>query len=211
MRISFSEAEWRQVKKSLAALDVYDVDGLRGLIEIRASIFATVDEIKLHTPKQNAKRLRKGVNALEQALAVIDPNKPGPFPFFPTAQQLDARIERKRALRAAIAQEIAEWRDSVAQEEAKGSSSKQNARTPLNEYWRILIEFWPQVTKAKYRYKNLQNFLLACSLPLLPHVKKNGRWLSEKELERQVSSFVRNLGRKNRVNETSKPTFVYTR
>ena len=183
-----SEAQWGEIKESLAErgvdLDAETVDEpfgprewwgwhdyipaqrpLREVLQQWMYIVKIGRGVKAQTPKQYAAKLGDEVAALEKALAIIDPTHVGPG--LPTDDELEARINRRHALRAAMTLEIAERRQYIAKLEAKGSRSKDNARTASSDYWDILEELWLKVTGSAgpKRRQRLRRFLLACTPP----------------------------------------------
>jgi hypothetical protein len=104
---------------------------------------------------------------------------------------LDARIERRKTLQAAIAQEITERRALLDKLEAAGNRSDDNARTAHNDYWRSLARLWLKATgkTGPLRRKRLGRFLLACTPPsLFPD-------MSTQKLVKSVTAFVSNFFR----------------
>jgi hypothetical protein len=158
--------------------------------------------------RELAEEIRKELATLAQARAMLDPENAGPG--LPTEDALYARIKRRRALQAAMTEEIAERREYITKLEAEGSSSKYSARTEANTYWDTQGKLWLNVTKgqvSKHRQKYLHNFLEACSQPLLPMlIEKAEQKLSKKELERELgrrlSNFVGNFLRKPKADES---------
>jgi hypothetical protein len=205
---TFSESQWQEIKESLAErgvdLDAETVDEpgprewfgwddynpsqvpLGKVLQEFAHWAAMFRGMRLRTPKQAAGKLRDKVAALENALAMVNPTDIGPG--FATDDELEARINRRHALRAAMMVEIAEWRKYIAKLEAEGSSSKHNARTASSEYWSILAKLWLKVTGSagSKRRQHLRRFLLACTAPdLFPEIAQ--------QLEQKVDSFISNF------------------
>jgi hypothetical protein len=225
---TFSVAHWRKVRNALATIDVdldaTTVDELFGprewwgwepgkdytpaqvplgdALQQWAYFAAMAHGKKPTTPNERADEIRKEVTTLAQAHAMLEPDDVGPG--LPTEDVLCARIKRRRALQAAMTEEIAERREYITKLEAEGSRSKYGARTEANAYWDTLGKLWLNVTKGKvsrHRQKYLHNFLDACSQPLLPKlIEKAEEKLSKEELKpelgRRLSNFVGNFLRK---------------
>ena len=210
LRYAYSETQWREIKESLAErgvnLDVERVDDPCGPREWwgwddytppQRPMFDALEELALYaklahgkrwlTPKQYAGKLQEEVIALEKALAMIDPTSVAPG--LPTDDKLEARINRRHALRAAMTLEIAERRQYIAKLEAEGSSSKYNARTTYNGYWDELAKLWLKVTgnAGPKRRQHLRRFLIACTPPdLFPD-------MAAQELGQKLDSFINNF------------------
>jgi hypothetical protein len=160
---TFSVAQWRKIADCLDAvgvnLDTQTVEELAGprewwgagkdytptRVPLRYALqewayayaASRIQRKKALTPNQYAKKLRDEVIALEEtrASAMVDPNHVGPG--LPTDEVSDARFKHRRVPQAGLAQEIAERREYIAELEAAGRSSNQNARTKAAEYWDI--------------------------------------------------------------------------
>lgn len=210
LRYAYSEAQWREIKESLAErgvnLDVERVDDPYGPREWwgwddytprQRPMFDVLEELALYaklahgrkwlTPKQYAGKLQEEVIALEKALSMIDPTSVAPG--LPIDEVLDARVKRRHALRAAMTMEIAERRQYITKLEAEGSSSKFNARTTFNGYWDELAKLWLKVTGSAgpKRRQRLRRFLLACTPPdLFPD-------MTAQELGQKLGSFINNF------------------
>jgi hypothetical protein len=222
---TFSAAQWRKIGDCLAAvgvnLDTQTVEELAGprewwgwqpgrdytpaqvplryALQEWAYAYASprVQGKKVLTPKQYAKKLRDEVTALEKALALVNPNYVGPD--LPTDEVRNTRFKRRRALQAAIMEEIAERRECIADNEAVGGSSHQSARTVHNDYWRALTRLWLGITEgkaSKHRRRHLCRFLYACSQPIF-----------RETTEQTLDSFVRNFFRSG-LNEPQKASVV---
>jgi hypothetical protein len=214
---TFSAAQWQEIEDALAAVDV-DLDaatvvnpfdgphawGWEGwedytpepdllpyVLQQCAYAAARVRERKTtaSTPKQRAESLRKEVDALDQALAVINPDDVGPG--LPPDDVAHARQKRRTRLRTEMTLEIAERRRYIAKLEAAGSRSKDNARTTHNDYWELLAKLWRQVagSAGPKRRQRLGRFLLACTPPSL------FADMTQQQLERSAAAFVSNYFR----------------
>jgi hypothetical protein len=227
----FSETQWWEIEHCLAAvgvnLDTQTVEEpfgprewwgwepgkdytpeqvpLRLVLQEWAHSALTVHRIKWLTPKQWAAKLREEVAALQKTCALLDPTNVGPG--LPTDDAADARFKRRRALQAALMQEIAERREYIAELEAVGSTSNKNARKEASAYWDLLSTKWLEVTKdraIKYRRQYLLQFLHACSRPLLPKlieqepVQNFTEEELEQELRRRLDNFIKNFFRPKR-------------
>lgn len=203
---TFSEAQWQEIKESLAErgvdLNAEIVDErygprewwgyedrtqsqrpLRNVLQEVAYHAAIACELKPKTPKQIAKEVQEEVAEFEKVLDLNARN-------LPTFDELDARIERRKTLQAAIAEEIAERRAYLDKLEAAGSRSAENARTVYNDYWQILARLWLKATGSAgpLRRKRLGRFLLACTPSRLFD-------MDTQKLEQSVTAFVSNFFR----------------
>jgi hypothetical protein len=209
-RYVISETQWREIKESLAERGVelatatvdeqfappwsrWDDSAQLPLCDVLQDwMDYTVlgRGTKLVTPKQHAEVLRKEVIALENALAMLGPADVTVFMgvWVPTSDPLDVKIKRRRAMKAAIMQEIAERREYIAHYEAAGSRSANSAISEHNDCWRDFARLWRAVTPSagKFRRKHLRRFLLACTRPLFPE-------MTAQVFERKLHSFISNF------------------
>jgi hypothetical protein len=117
---------------------------LRNVLQELAYTTAIACTIEWKTPKQLANEVRGQVAEFEKVLALVDSIHPARD--LPPFDEVDFRIGRRKILRAAIAQEIAEGRAYLDKLEAGGGPIGENARTLRSEYWDKLARLWLKTT-----------------------------------------------------------------
>jgi hypothetical protein len=189
MKPVFSDAHWKEIKQSLAAVGV-NAD-THSVLDPRFSYpFATMQPLrdvleryanfhnleKPPTPFQQAKDLRETQAALKQMLATLKRLSTGTrnYPDYPEIHTYRARDGELHDL---MAWKIDSLQTCIKRLRALGSSSKHSRRTVQHKYWQALTDLWIVVTlfqnkKHPLPKKRLGQFLAACSRPLFGNVSE---------------------------------------
>jgi hypothetical protein len=203
---AFSEANWQEIKESLAKRGV-DLDAvmvserivpgerwwwpddpavrqcpLRDALQIMARNYRVRALLpKAPTPKQQTKVLQEALATFEKARRIL----PGTL----HSEGYGAgSMESFHALDAALTEKITELRFRIDRLKAMGSRSTRSARTVHNDCWREFARLWRGITPdaGKFRRKHLRIFLVACTKPLFPNMTARG-------FEQKLDSFISNF------------------
>jgi hypothetical protein len=171
---TFSEAQWQEIKKSLAARDIdlntqmVEEDGreewwvgkdytpaqrpLRNVLQEKAYYAAMAGGIKLQTPLQEAKKLQKTLTAFQIAITALastgsDGDLSGGNLGVPTFDLFHVLIQHKKTLLVAMGEYAALLEVEIAMLKAMGSYKELNAisRKPHNQYWEVLALLWLKI------------------------------------------------------------------
>ena len=213
----YGEANWQEIKKSLAERDV-DLDTvtvderlvpepwwqpddstvqrpLREALQVRAWHYGALAFFpkpaavwpKLQTPKQQAQALGESLAAFENALAMLHPTL-ALADNQRTHELRDARIKTTLALRAELSREIDELRSDIARLTAMGSRSAENARTVHNDCWRDFARLWRTVTPSAGKFR--RKHLRSF---LVACTKPLLPEMTSQEFEQKLDSFIKNF------------------
>jgi hypothetical protein len=208
----FSEADWQEIKESLAERGV-DLDAqmvgrfvpgkrwwlpddsaarqpLRDSLQDMAvwyQILLPVLSPKSATPAQHAEALQKGLTEVENAATTIDRMA---IDRMEAKDYTDDDYTADLALLNAIARYIDRQQERIARLRAMPSPRIGNARTLHNDYWRELTRLWSGITGSAgpLRRKSLHRFLLACSRTVFPE-------MAPRALYQKIKGFMSNLSR----------------
>jgi hypothetical protein len=214
---SFSEADWREIKASLAEHDI-DLDMRVGGFVPGKSRWWLLDDSATGTKPGHPRPLRDALWCMALYYGTLVPhvwNKP-PTPiqqakglqkmlsvFENTLLALnmngmfdrpgwtddDARAADKM-LFDATALYITRLQERITKLRTMPSPRVENARTAHNDYWHELTRLWVGIGGGVGpKRDSLRNFLLACSRAPFPH-------MTAQELNNKVDSFIDNRSRK---------------
>jgi hypothetical protein len=206
---AFSEANWQEIKESLADCDV-DLDAvrvgerfvpgerwwlkddstrpLRDALQIMARHYRVLALLPRPTPKQQTEALQKAMATFEEAQKLL----PGTLH---SEGYSAGSMESFHTLDAALTEKITELRFRIARLKTFGSRSAVSARAVHNDYWRELKSLWLGIvgSAGPLRRKELRKFLVACTPPGL-----FADMTDKAAIGRATDSFFSNLSRKKR-------------